>query len=133
VGQAPETPPEPPAAPPSPPAPPAPAAPAESRAAAATDLAWLARQKDDDWLLQVFASDRLPAARAAIARHGLGDRARVIPTTRDGAPWYVVVIGPYPDRARATAALAGLPQALRAQGPFPKRVSDLERSARRTP
>jgi len=96
-------------------------------AAAGADLAWLARLDDGAWLLQVFASDRLPAARSAIARHGLEGKARVIPTTRDGKPWYVVVVGPYPDRARASAALATLPQALRAQGPFPRRAVELQR------
>jgi len=119
---------------PKPPPPPtsvaaAPRAPPSVSATAGADLAWLARLDGEAWLLQVFASDRLPAARSAIARHGLEGKARVIPTTRDGKPWYAVVLGPYPDRARASAALATLPQALRVQGPFPRRAAELQRAA----
>jgi DamX protein len=95
------------------------------------DLAWLDGLRPNDWVLQVFASDNAAAARAALTRHGIADRARVIATVREGTAWHVVVIGPWPDRASASAALRSLPATLRSQGPFPKRVGDLQKASQR--
>jgi DamX protein len=50
----------------------------------------------------------------------------VYQTRRDGKPWYVVVAGPYRDRAAARAAIAGLPKGLREGQPWLRSVASMQ-------
>ena len=65
------------------------------------------------YALQFFGVTERKAATNFIARHNLGDRARIIDSKRAGQPWFVVVYGAYPTRAAAQNAVGRLPPAVR--------------------
>jgi DamX protein len=64
------------------------------------------------YALQFFGVTERKAASNFIARHNLGDRARIIDSKREGKPWFVVVYGAYPTRAAAQNAAGRLPPAV---------------------
>lgn len=110
----------------------------EPRAPAPAPASSPARQEEPDWLasapahqyaLQLFGSHERTAAEAFIREHGIDARAAWFQTRYQGRPWYVVVYGPYPDRASAVAAVAGLHPALRRLGPWPRSLADIRAAA----
>ncbi|WJW75680.1 AAA family ATPase [Thiohalobacter sp. IOR34] len=143
-----DSPPEP--APPAPPAPETtPEAPAETAAPAAesgpapaatatADEAapapppedWLSQQPADHYTLQLLGVRERAAARAFIARHGLGDAAHIVASRYKGGDWYVVLYGSYPSAAEARRGAADLPAAVRKDRPWPRRFSSIPRARR---
>ncbi|MGH8510949.1 MAG: AAA family ATPase [Gammaproteobacteria bacterium] len=80
----------------------------------------------DQYVLQLLAIRDAAAGERFLAQHQLGGRARVVATRRKGQRWYLVVLGPFPDRDAASAAVQTLPQAIQAQQPWPRRIADLD-------
>ena len=115
------------ALPPLPPAKPAPArAVAETAAPSKSYSAhWLQSQKAKSFVLQLFGGREREAALNFIRAHELGEKATVVQTVRDHAPWYVVVAGLYPTRAAANAAIKALSPALAKAKPWPRTVASL--------
>lgn len=97
---------------------------------AAHDLDWLRRQDPSHFVIQLVGTRDAAAARKFIQQHALADRGAWITTSFQNAPWYVVVYGTYPDSASARAAIAALPERLRAASPWPRSVASLVESAR---
>ncbi len=85
---------------------------------AAYSLAWLRRQAAGGFYLQLLGVRDQRAARAFIARHGIGDRSAVATKEIDGRPMYVVVYGYFPSKQAAQAAIAELPRGLRKLKPW---------------
>jgi len=52
----------------------------------------------------------------------------VAQTVHQGKPWYIGLVGGFPSRTSAAEAIARLPASLRQHGPWPKDLSDLDRS-----
>ncbi len=76
--------------------------------------------------IQLVASHNEQGAQAYIRRHGIAGQARYLRVQRGGERWYTIVYGDYATRAQAEAALSKLPAALRASGPWVRRLSELE-------
>lgn len=94
------------------------------------DLDWLRTQDPSHYVLQLVGT-RDPAAVARfLDEHGLGAAGAWFETSHEDRRWYVVVYGMYPDRAAARAAIATLPEALRAGSPWPRTVGSIVESAR---
>lgn len=104
---------------------PAPAKPAPAPVAANTD-AWLAKQKPGSYVVQLFGSRDREAAHRFVRQQGLTGKSNVVGTRRDGAPWYVVVTGPYATRVAAAAAIRGMAPALQKQKPWPRATASLK-------
>lgn len=86
-----------------------------------------ARQPSSDpYVLQLLASRDATAAERFLARYALDSRARILATGADGKRWHLVILGPFPDRRAASAAVRGLPPSIRAQRPWPRRMADLK-------
>ena len=100
----------------------APAAPSPGAAPARTGAA-------GGYTVQLASGSDEAASHDFVARHGLGDRAVVVPNEVDGERRYAVVLGRYADAAEAGAALAGLPEPLRRAGPFVRRFASLKAPA----
>jgi DamX protein len=87
---------------------------------------WVLTQKPGAYVVQVFGgSTRAAAEKFLRGQPALRGRAAVLDLARDGAPWHVVVWGLFSDRAAAVAAIATLPGAVRATGPWPRTVGSL--------
>ncbi|MGH8469527.1 MAG: AAA family ATPase [Gammaproteobacteria bacterium] len=80
----------------------------------------------DQYVLQLLAIRDPAAGGRFLAQHRLGDRARVVAIRRKGQTWHLVVLGPFPDRRAASAAVQTLPKAIQAQQPWPRRIADLD-------
>ncbi|MDX1433597.1 MAG: SPOR domain-containing protein, partial [Gammaproteobacteria bacterium] len=92
------------------------------------DQTWLKTRRDSEYVVQLLGT-REPAALGKFARdHALGERAAWFATRHRGAPWYVLVYGPFPDRASARDALSSLPTPLRATSPWPRSLADIKAS-----
>ena len=81
-------------------------------------------------MLQLVGTRDAAAARGFFERHGLAGKGGWLATVHEGKPWYVVVYGAFPDRQSARAAIATLPEELRAREPWPRSVASLTGKAR---
>lgn len=80
----------------------------------------------EQYVLQLLAIRDPAAGERFLAQHQLSGRARVVAIRRKGQTWYLVVLGPFPDRRAASAAVRTLPKAIQAQQPWPRRIADLD-------
>lgn len=82
---------------------------------------------DDAWLLQVAAAPN--AAEAQARCQALSLPCVSYAASRQGRQVWILVVGPYASREAALAAVARLPERLRAQGPFARQVKDVRQDA----
>lgn len=87
--------------------------------------AWLWDQDPRHFTLQLLGTRSEESLQGFIRRHGLAGKVAYFRTLRDGEGWYVLVHGVYPDREAARAALAELPEDLRAAKPWPRSFASL--------
>ncbi|MBT8447736.1 MAG: SPOR domain-containing protein, partial [Gammaproteobacteria bacterium] len=92
------------------------------------DVAWLLKQPGDSYSLQLFGARNRAAAAKFVATHRHAD-LWLLTARHQGAPWYVVLYGLYPDRDSARRAIAGLPAGLRQSEPWARPVSSLREIA----
>ncbi len=86
---------------------------------------WLATQPAGEWFLQVTATSHEDGARRVLDL--LDHKGAYYQAQRGGKPVYVVLAGPYPDHAAAVKARDTLPETLRKAGPFPRKLSDIQK------
>ncbi|MDK9703149.1 MAG: AAA family ATPase [Sulfuritalea sp.] len=90
--------------------------------------AWLAKLPDDRWFIQVFATDagRHGEIETLLRRLSSGNtdmsNVRVYYSELSGAPRYGVTYGEFASREAASAAIRGLPYALRVTKPYPRQA-----------
>lgn len=102
----------------------------QTRAAAGYGLEWLRGQKPTHFVIQLVGTRSAAAASKFVDDHKLGADGAWYLTSHGGQPWYVVIYGMYPDSAAARAAIAALPEDLRAGSPWPRSVASILESAR---
>lgn len=139
---APQTPPSsPPAAPAPPPAAPAPAVPAPAVPAPAPvapapaprptgllDATWLREQPAGRYTIQVLGLSELQALRNYARDQALQGDVAWFRTQRNGADWYVLVVGSYPDADAARAAIATLPAEVRRNQPWVRTFGSIQQA-----
>ncbi|MCX7156462.1 MAG: AAA family ATPase [Rhodocyclales bacterium] len=90
--------------------------------------AWLEKLPNDRWFIQVFATDagRHGEIETLLRRLSSGktdmSNVRVYYSELSGTPRYGVTYGDFGTREAASAAIRGLPPALRANKPYPRQV-----------
>ncbi|MHA7840370.1 MAG: AAA family ATPase [Gammaproteobacteria bacterium] len=72
----------------------------------------------DGFTVQLMGTKQASRAKDFIRAHRLQSGARYYRTQRNGADWYVVVYGYYPNRTAAKSAIKNLPTAVQAQKPW---------------
>ncbi|MGH8508805.1 MAG: AAA family ATPase [Gammaproteobacteria bacterium] len=80
----------------------------------------------EQYVLQLLATRDPAAGERFLAQHRLGGRARLLATRHKGQIRHLVVLGPFPDRRAASAAVRTLPKKLQALQPWPRRIAHLE-------
>lgn len=93
--------------------------------------AWLHSRQPNRYTIQLIAATEAEPLRNYLREHGLTHRAALLTVNRNGQPWHVVVLGDYPDRSSARAALERLPQVLRRDGAWVRDFGELQQLARR--
>lgn len=78
-----------------------------------------------DYVIQLMGGEQSVSVDAFIEQFGLAGRVTRMRIEREGAPWYIVVMGPYADFDAARDALFALPPELQSQNPWIRRLSEL--------
>lgn len=90
---------------------------------------WLLSAPSDQWMLQVTLATTEDAARALSEQLG-ASKSAYYRGSRNSRNVYIVLSGPYPDRAAAVAGRQSLPSALAAAGPFPRELAAIQQELR---
>jgi len=86
---------------------------------------WLRSHSGNGYVLQLFGVRDRAAAMKFIKQRRISGKSAVFVTQHEGAPWYAVVYGYYPDRAAARAAIIDLPVELATTKPWARAVESL--------
>ncbi|EKF76106.1 hypothetical protein A11A3_01390 [Alcanivorax hongdengensis A-11-3] len=86
---------------------------------------WLATLDDGRWFLQITVTSKEANARGVLDR--LDRKGAYYRAKRNGKSVYLVLAGDYASRQAALDAKAGLPENLRAAGPFPRKMADIRK------
>jgi DamX protein len=112
-----------------PPAAPAPATPAPTpRPTGLLDAAWLREQPTGRYTIQVLGLSELQALRNYARDLTLQGDVAWFRTQRNGADWYVLVVGNYPDADAARAAIATLPAEVRRNQPWVRTFGSIQQA-----
>lgn len=116
--------------PPSEPAPPAAASPTHPGTSLGPGAPWVLAQTPGHYTLQLLGSRELKPLLGMIERYDLRTNTAWYKVQYQGADWYVLVHGNYPDRRTANKAVAALPSGLRSAGPWPRPFSAVQQEVR---
>lgn len=97
------------------------------------DGAWLRSQKDTDVVLQILGTHDRQALTKILSENELGNDVAWFTTVHAGEPWYVVVKGPFQDRASATASISSLPAVIKARKPWPRTIASVKKAMDEAP
>ena len=89
--------------------------------------AWLMSLPKQHYSVQLLGAKELSTVHRFLALYPSLQNLVYYKTTRNGAPWYVVVQGNYPDYASAKAATQKYPEKLRKQGPWIRKVEAIQK------
>ncbi|MCM8920331.1 MAG: AAA family ATPase [Candidatus Thiodiazotropha sp.] len=92
------------------------------------ELDWIVSRPPESFTLQLIAVENVDSLQVFIDRNRLGDEAYTFKTTRNGAPWYALLWGVYPDRNKAEEAVASLPSAVRKGGVWVRSFASLQQT-----
>ena len=88
---------------------------------------WFDAAPAGHYTAQLIGSSNPDALERFVSRHGLGDRAALVETRRDGKSWFLVVYGDFASRGDANRALARLPEAARKHGAWVRTVGEVRK------
>lgn len=86
---------------------------------------WVLTQPAESYVVQLFGVRERAGAVRFLRDNPSARPAAIVELTHEGAPWYVVVHGHYPDRDSARAAIQTLPPRLAAFRPWARPVQSL--------
>ncbi len=79
-----------------------------------------------NYIIQIISDGDFKAVNKYVAQNGLKNKAKVLKVWRHEKPWYIAVIGDYTNSAVASRAIQNLPDAVQDQGPFVRRIEDVQ-------
>ena len=93
------------------------------------DIAQLKALSNNRFTIQIVSGSN--RANVSAAARGLTGRYWIVPSVRNGKPWYILMAGDYASREEASAAARNIPRSV-SQGatPFAKRVADAKAEIR---
>lgn len=80
----------------------------------------------NDYTIQIIADDQLGSVQNFINANALQNNATALKTLRNGKPWYIAVYGDYASSSAAFDAMKNMPNHIRAERPFVRRVGDVQ-------
>jgi hypothetical protein len=94
---------------------------------------WIVRQAPNHYTVQVVAARQEETVLAAVRRLELDGNVAYFRFSRQGEPWYAGIYGAFETRREAQAAVASLPQALRMNKPWVRRLGAIQALIERRP
>ena len=85
---------------------------------------WLERQTDTHFVIQLAAMSDADGVTRLASKHGL-DQLLAVPVVRSGRRLVLAVLGPFPDRVAAVAAMEALPLDRLADRPWIRQVQEI--------
>jgi septal ring-binding cell division protein DamX len=89
------------------------------------DANWLLGQAQDAYTIQILGTHSPKNLTRFIRSQGLDEGLAYYTIERKGKDWFVLVQGVYPDRATARLARAQLPEKVRANNPWIRRLDEV--------
>ncbi|MFT5117244.1 MAG: DamX protein [Kiritimatiellia bacterium] len=83
---------------------------------------------EEAYTLQVMAAGQLPGLEQFVAGQANRNLLRIVAYRRNNAPWYVVLVGVYDSTDKARLAIRSLPKPQFNAKPWPRKISDVQRS-----
>jgi DamX protein len=83
---------------------------------------------EEAYTLQVMAAGQLPSLEKFVASQSNRNLLRIVAYRRNNAPWYVVLVGVYDSTDKARLAIGSLPKSQFNAKPWPRKISDVQRS-----
>ena len=90
------------------------------------DNRWYLQQSDEQLVIQLLAVTQQKIAEQYAVEQGLQPLAKVYQTRRNGKLWWLVTYGSYDNLKSAKEALSKLPEAVRKNQPFYKKISKIK-------
>ena len=90
------------------------------------DNRWYLQQRDEQLVIQLLAVTQQKIAEQYAVEQGLQPLAKVYQTRRNGKLWWLVTYGSYDNLKSAKEALSKLPEAVRKNQPFYKKISKIK-------
>lgn len=87
---------------------------------------WILSQPRERLTLQLFGVREIDALREFVSDHELADQVSAFRTRYQGAPWYVLLYGSYPDRTEAEKARDLLAKTLGRVQPWPRTFGSIQ-------
>ena len=95
---------------------------APSTASASAEDTWRRAQARGEFTIQLMGVRHLDGLRSLVERAGIAAQVAWYRTRLRGRPWYVALLGHYPDAQAARTALGRLPERLRSGRPWVRRL-----------
>lgn len=90
---------------------------------------WMNQQDAQGWTVQLLGSQDEESANSYAAGWTVAPyKPFYFKSDYRGKPWYVVLLGVFPDKEAARKAMDGLPQRIRKQGPWLRSIKGLQKS-----
>lgn len=90
------------------------------------DNAWFNEQADEYFVIQLLAVTKQAIAEQFIVAQELGEAAKIYQTQRNNKNWWIVTYGNYKSLNAARKVTATLPEAVRNNQPFYKKISKIK-------
>jgi DamX protein len=90
------------------------------------DEVWLLHRNPEHYTLQLVAARKEKAVLAYLKHHMRSGQVAIFHSYFKGGDWYSLVYGIYPTRFAAEQALRQLPDAVRKEGPWVRRVVSVQ-------
>ena len=87
---------------------------------------WLLAHNPDHYTVQLAAMTEEARVSRFISRHQIKGELAYFQFERDGQVLYALVMGVYPDRSAANAAISGLPERVQAGTPWPRQIGRIQ-------
>jgi len=92
------------------------------------DTSWLMAQGPELFTIQVLGTENEALLRQQIKNGGLTNKVAYYKKSRDGIAWYSLVYGSYASRDAAVTASLSLPDSLRKNKPWIRKIGDIQAS-----
>lgn len=81
---------------------------------------------EDAYTLQVMAAGQLAGVQAFVARQENRNLLRIVRSSRNGSPWYAVLVGIYDDIPLARQGISALPESQKTAKPWPRKIGEIQ-------